>query len=39
LQLSERDATGLTEIIREQLTAASLTDIPPMVEVGANTRE
>jgi phage terminase Nu1 subunit (DNA packaging protein) len=35
LQLSERDATGLTEIIREQLTAASLTDIPPMIEVGA----
>jgi phage terminase Nu1 subunit (DNA packaging protein) len=39
LQLSERDATGLTEIIREQLTAASLTDIPPMIEVGADPRE
>jgi hypothetical protein len=39
LQLSERDATGLTEIIREQLTAASLSDIPPMIEVGADPRE
>jgi phage terminase Nu1 subunit (DNA packaging protein) len=39
LQLSERDAGGLTEIIREQLTAASLTDIPPMVEMVANSKE
>lgn len=33
MQLSEEQAEQLTQIIREQLTAASLTEIPPMVEV------
>jgi phage terminase Nu1 subunit (DNA packaging protein) len=31
--LSEKQAEALMDIIREQLTAASLTDIPPMIEV------
>jgi hypothetical protein len=34
MQLTEAQAVELMEILREQLTAASLTDIPPAIEVG-----